>query len=64
VVVLLTKLTHLLRFFNVAIVPAGTLDEDPNIRPQQNIYWQSRACWFENPENLKIFDELPTRENK
>jgi hypothetical protein len=34
------------------IVPAGTLDEDPGIRPSQNIFTASGADWFEAPENL------------
>ena len=41
------------------VVPAGTLDEDPQIRPIQNIYCASRAVWFEEPGSLPRFDELP-----
>ena len=42
------------------IVPAGTLDETPAIRPQQNIFCASRARWYTAPDTLPQFDELPT----
>lgn len=29
------------------IVPAGTLDGDPGVVPQDNIYWGFRAPWYE-----------------
>lgn len=43
------------------VVPAGTLDDDLNIKPQQCIYWGSRASWYEETCNLKKFDELPEK---
>lgn len=43
------------------IVPAGTLDEDPEIRPSQNIYCASRAVWYEPPSSLPEYDELPPK---
>ncbi len=43
------------------IIPAGSLDEDPEIRPKQNIFWKSKACWFSDPQSLPQFDELPPR---
>lgn len=43
------------------VVPAGTLDDDPQIKPQQNIFWTSKACWFENVESLPKFDGFPTK---
>lgn len=43
------------------VIPAGTLDQDPGIRPQQNIFWQSRAVWREAVEDLPNHDELPDR---
>lgn len=41
------------------IVTAGTLDEDPGIRPMWNIFWASKACWFESTESLAKHDEFP-----
>ncbi len=45
---------------NIAI-PAGTLDQDPGIKPRRNIYYDSRACWFESSGDLKCFSEGPTK---
>ncbi|MCG8380012.1 MAG: GFA family protein [Proteobacteria bacterium] len=43
------------------VVAAGTLDDDPGIKPMWNIFWQSRACWYEGHEQLPKFDEFPRR---
>ncbi|MEJ2692821.1 MAG: GFA family protein [Candidatus Thiodiazotropha sp.] len=43
------------------IVPAGTLDDDPVIRPSQNIFCASRAIWYKDPATLPAYDELPPR---
>lgn len=42
------------------VIPAGTLDEDPQIKPQQNIFWDSRACWYEETHHLIKNAELPS----
>ena len=46
------------------IIPAGTLDEDPEIRPSQNIFWKDRAVWREGVESLPHYDELQPRKAK
>lgn len=46
------------------VVPAGTLNEDPGIRPQQNIYWGSKAPWYISPCELTRFDELPVKNSR
>lgn len=43
------------------IVPAGTLDGDPEIRPFQNIFCASRAVWYEAPGSLQEYGELPPK---
>lgn len=43
------------------VVPAGTLDEKPDISPFQNIFYGSRAPWFEEPGTLPHYDELPSK---
>ncbi len=43
------------------VVPAGTLDTDPGIRPFQNIFWGSRAPWYEEASGLPKYDELPPK---
>ena len=42
------------------IVPAGTLDSDPFIRPMQNIFCSSDAVWYIEPNTLPQYEELPT----
>ena len=41
------------------VSPAGTLDEDPGIKPVQNIFWHDRAPWREDVNNLPQFEGLP-----
>ena len=43
------------------IIPAGTLDEDPGIRPIHNIFWKYRAPWQVEVGDLTHYDELPTK---
>jgi hypothetical protein len=43
------------------IVPAGTLDDDPQIKPMQSVYCASRATWYQAPEALPSYDELPNK---
>ena len=43
------------------IVPAGTLDDDPGMRPMHNIYYADKACWYENVDDLIKYDELPVK---
>jgi hypothetical protein len=44
------------------VVPAGALDDDPQIRPMQNIYCASRALWYREPAELPSHDELPVND--
>ncbi len=43
------------------IIPAGTLDDDPDIRPFQNIFYGSKADWYQEASELIKYDELPTK---
>lgn len=43
------------------VVTAGTLDEDPGIKPQQNVFCDSAAPWYEESGALLKFSELPDR---
>ncbi|PCK07467.1 MAG: aldehyde-activating protein [Alteromonadaceae bacterium] len=49
---------------DTVVVPAGCLDGKLNIEPKQNIYWDSRACWFKDSGELPKFAELPPRKPK
>jgi hypothetical protein len=41
------------------IIPAGTLDTDPGVRPIVHIQTGSRAPWYEIADRLPQFDEFP-----
>ncbi len=41
----------------VWVVPAGTLDEDPGVRPSRSIFWESRAPWYEHVSELPAHAE-------
>jgi hypothetical protein len=40
-------------------VPAGTLDDDPGIRPQRHIFVDFKASWFEITDSLGQFGTKP-----
>jgi hypothetical protein len=44
----------------VAVIPAGTLDSDPGVRPSAHIFVGSKAVWFEITDDLPQFREMPT----
>ena len=44
----------------LAIIPAGSLDQDPDGRPQMHIFVGSKAPWFEITDDLPQFREMPT----
>ena len=46
------------------IIPAGTLDEDPGIKPTQNIFWKDRPPWCASVDALPQYDELQPRKVK
>jgi len=41
------------------VIPAGTLDEDPGLRPARSIFWDSRAPWYEHVSELPMHAEWP-----
>ena len=45
----------------VFIVPAGTLDDDPQIKPSQNIFCGSRPDWYVPASELPENEEMPPR---
>lgn len=46
------------------VIPAGTLDGDPKLRPFQNIYYDSKAECYEDASDLIKYKELPTKKKK
>lgn len=45
----------------VVVVPAGSLNDDPEIRPFQNIYYDSRATWYQDASKLIKHSKYPTK---
>lgn len=41
-----------------AVVPAGSLDHGPTIKPEAKIFWDSRVQWS-CEENLPVYSEYP-----
>lgn len=43
------------------VVTAGTLDDDPGIKPKWNIFWKFKAPWMEETSDLAKHDEFPKK---
>jgi hypothetical protein len=43
----------------VVVVPAGTIDTDPLIRPLAHIFVASKAPWFDITDGFTQYQELP-----
>jgi hypothetical protein len=43
------------------VIPAGTLDDDPKVKPIHNIFFANKAPWYEDVDDLKKYHELPTK---
>lgn len=54
-----SPLPHKTRSGRELIVPAGSLDEDPGLRPEHHIFWESRAVWWSTEDTLPRFTEYP-----
>jgi hypothetical protein len=53
------EVPRLLKALGMVNVPAGTLDTDPGIRPQANIFVRSKAVWFDITDDLPQYAEAP-----
>lgn len=54
-----SRVPHLIRERNEFLIPAGLLDDDPLARPQNSIYWGSKATWYVEPQEMPRFAERP-----
>lgn len=43
------------------VIPAGTLNEDPKVRPIHNIFMADMAPWYEEVGDLEQYEELPIK---
>jgi hypothetical protein len=41
------------------VVPAGTLEKDPGMKPTKNIFWKLKAGWYTSPHELPTYEERP-----
>jgi len=41
------------------LVPAGSLDGEPNIKPQDHIFWHEKAVWYEEGIQARKFSGFP-----
>lgn len=44
---------------DAVLIPAGSLDVEPPVKPQQHIFWDSRAEWSCEAGNLPVYSEYP-----
>jgi hypothetical protein len=44
----------------LAVIPAGSLDSDPGVRPSAHIFVGSKAGWFDITDDLPQFADMPT----
>ena len=47
----------------MVIVPAGTLDDDPEIRPVRNIFCNSKAVWYVDAKDIDHEETIPKKKN-
>ncbi|MCE2571152.1 GFA family protein [Motilimonas eburnea] len=41
------------------VVPAGSLDGQPNITVDDHIFWEERACWYDTALTSQTFSGFP-----
>ena len=54
-----SPLPHAARSGNFLIIPAGSLNSDPSVRPQNSIFWDDRAVWYDDGCGAKKFSAYP-----
>jgi len=54
-----SKLPSFTRNGESVLVPAGTLNDNPPLSPERNVFWKSRAEWYREVGSLPFFDERP-----
>ena len=54
-----SRVPHKVRERDDYLIPAGLLDNDPVMRPENCIFWGSRAPWYVEPREMPKFAEYP-----
>lgn len=52
-----TRVPHKVRERDDFLIPAGVLDRDPGARPENSIFWGSKAPWYVEPGGLPKLNE-------
>jgi hypothetical protein len=52
-----SRVPHRARDRDAFLVPAGLLDADPAARPENSIFWKSKAPWYVEPHDMPKFDD-------
>lgn len=55
------QLPRIRKEMGIAVVPAGSMDTDPGLMPEARIFWDSRATWSCQGDNIPVFPEYPQR---
>ena len=51
-----SRVPHPVRGRDDYLIPAGLLDQPPAQRPENSIFWGSRAQWYVLPQEMPCFD--------
>lgn len=41
------------------VVPAGSLDDEPEMEPMDHLFWTERSAWYESAKDKPVFDGFP-----
>lgn len=52
-----SRVPHPIKTREDMLVPAGVLDNDPQMRPQNSIFWASKADWYVEPGTMPQLKE-------
>ena len=54
-----SKMPHLDRSRDIAVVPLGILDDDPGVKPHDHIFVDYKAQWHDITDDLPTHSEYP-----
>jgi hypothetical protein len=54
-----SRVPRFVESFGVAFIPAGSLDDEPELQPQARVFVGSRAAWSCDGRDLPVFEEYP-----
>lgn len=52
-----TRVPHKAKITENMLIPAGLLDGDPGMRPENSIFWKSKANWYVEAREMPRLDE-------